>query len=155
MHTVGTMTRKRMNSFDETERMSPALRQCVHEYGYAIVKACLAAGVKQPHMIHQLVKEIWEGARQPTQKRDKGATLDWLLVQAGSPINSSTIFRVLNYSGFVVSPREPTRDMIDASLREVSGFSVRCTKDEKHRRRLAAALRVAEKTMLEKLAKET
>ena len=148
---IGEMTRKRIHSFDEVENMSPAMQQCVHEYGYAIVKACTSAGVTNPSRIHLLVKEIWDGARQPTQKRKKGNTLDWLLVQCGSPINGDTLRRVLHNGGLLIVAREPTKRMVDASLREVSDFSVRCTKTEKHRRRLSAALRIAEIDGLEKL----
>jgi hypothetical protein len=43
----------------------------------------------------------------------------------------------------VIVPIDPTRAMIDASLSEVSGFNVRVTKEEKHRRRLKAALETA------------
>lgn len=120
--------------------MSPALRQCVHEYGYAIVKACLCAGVSKPERIRQLVKEIWEGARQPQQRRKVGGSLDWLLVQVGAQITTAALVRVLKDNGLVVVPIEATRKMIDASLAECSQFKDRVTKEEKHRRRLRAAL---------------
>lgn len=144
-------SQKRVNSFNDVESMSPDMRQCVHEYGYAIVKACMVAGVKKPNAIHQLVREIWDGARQPTQKRKKGATLDWLLVQCGSPINADTLRRVMLNSGLLIVPREPTEAMLAASLKEVSDFTLRCTKQEKHRRRLIAALRVVENATLSDL----
>jgi len=151
---IGEKRQKRINSFDAVDNMSPELRQCVHEYGYAIVQACLLAGVRAPHRIHQLVKEIWNGARQPTQKRKKGNTLDWLLLQAECPLNADTLRRVLHSEGYLIVPREPTRAMINASLKEVSGFIVRCTKEEKHRRRLAAALRVIEAQTLAEMARD-
>ncbi len=50
----------------------------------------------------------------------------------------------------VVVSVEPTKKMIDASLAEVSGFTERMTKSEKHRRRLRAALHAAIKSSNDK-----
>jgi hypothetical protein len=140
---IGEVTRKRINSFVEMEAMSPAMRECVHEYGFAIVKACHVAGIKSPAALHQLVREIWEGARQPRQKRQTGGTLDWLLLNAGAEISAAELERVLLNNNLAIVPINPTRAMLDASLQEVSGYNVRCTKEEKHRRRISAAIRAA------------
>lgn len=134
-------TAKLEKSFDHTDAMSPAMRQCVHEYGYAVVNACLVAGIRTHGQIHQLVREVWEGARQPRQRRPRGGTLDWLLLQAGAQISAAELSRVLKNNNLAIVPLEPTRQMLAASIAEVSGFNVQCTKTEKHRRRLTAALK--------------
>lgn len=124
-----------------TDNMPAALRECVHEYGYAIVQACLDAKVTEPRRIHQLVREIWAGARQPAQRREPLGTLDWILVQARAEINAAGLMRVLAHDHYAILPLCPCAPMIDASVAEVSGFNIRCTKREKHRRRLEAALK--------------
>jgi hypothetical protein len=128
-----------------TDEMTPGLRECVHEYGFAIVNACRMAGVTRPAMIHLLVREIWEGARQPRQRRANMNTLDWLLVQAKAEVTSAELIRVLRNNDLVIVPICPTTAMINASMKEVSGFTERVTKCEKHRRRLTAAIKAAAK----------
>lgn len=130
------------NSLRATDEMSPGLRACVHEYGYAIVRACYEAGVRRPAAIHELVREIWEGARQPRQTRNVGGTLDWLLLQAGAQISAAELSRVLQNNSLAIMPTEPTTRMVEASMAEVSGGGQLMTKREKHRRRLVAALKV-------------
>lgn len=129
-----------VKSFNRIDAMPSDLRGCVHEFGEPIVIACLQAGVSSPARIRQLVTEIWEGARQHKQRRPTLGTLDWVLVQAGAAINAKTLVRVLRANHHFIVPRTPTNEMIDASMREVSGFDVICTKTEKHRRRLRAAI---------------
>ena len=138
-------------SFEHIESMPFALRECVHEYGYAIVKACLQAGVSNPAHIHQLVREIWEGARQPGQRRPRMGMMDWLLLQAGVEIPGDTFLRVLENENLVIVPRCPTFEMLQASMAEVSDFTVRCTKAEKHKRRLFAAIEIGSKFMFRRL----
>lgn len=140
MEHIGAMTQKRINSFNVTDTMPPELRACVHEYGYAIVHVFLQHGIRKPSVIHQIVRECWEGARQPSQKRPDMGTLDWLLVQREANISAAELIRALRYNDLLVVPRTPTRQMLTASMAEVSGFNERITKTEKHRRRLAAAL---------------
>lgn len=135
-------SQKSLRSFEDTDNMSPDLRRCVQEYGYAIVKACMFNGVTKASRIHQLVREIWDGARQPSQCRSRGGTIDWMLLQAGAEINAAMLSRLLKNAGMVAVPIEPTRRMLDASMAEVSQFKDRITKEEKHRRRLVAALLV-------------
>lgn len=130
--------------FDTIDNMPADLRQCVHEYGFAIVSSCIQAGVTRPAIIHQLVREIWEGARSSRQGRARSGMLDWLLLQAGAEINTIELCRVLKSSNLLILPVGPTKKMIDASLAEVSGFNQRVTKFEKHELRLKAALRAGE-----------
>lgn len=132
---------RRERSFADIESMSPGLRECVHEYGYAIVHACLESKVSDPSRIRNLVREIWEGARQPAQRRTAGGTIDWLLLQAGAGISAATLFRILADNGFALVTVEPSPQMIAASMAEVSGFNKVVTKSEKHRLRLRAAIK--------------
>lgn len=129
------------HSFELVDGMTPGLRECVHEYGFAIVNACLQAKVRNPATIHQLVREIWEGARQPRQRRPRGGTLDWLLLQAGAQVSAAQLSRVLKNNDLAIVPLTPTRQMLAASIAEVSNFNVVCTRTEKHRRRIVAAVR--------------
>jgi len=139
-------------SFEDIEAMPPALRQCVHEYGYAIVQACLQCGVTNPNNIHQLVREIWDGARQPKQRRPRGGSLDWILIQAGAEISAATLVRVLAQNNLHIVPADPTTAMVEASKAEVSDFCERVTKTEKHRRRLRAAIKVGGKHLWPEIA---
>ncbi len=120
--------------------MPPKLRECVHAYGYAIVRACLDVKVSDPNRIHALVNSIWEGARQPAQRRERGGALEWLLIQAGAEISVATLMRVLANNDLAIVPLKPTNGMIDASMATVSNFDLRVTKTEKHRMRLKAAI---------------
>jgi hypothetical protein len=132
-----------------TDGLTPELRQCVHEFGFPIVDVLIKSGIRRASTIRHLVNEIWAGARQPRQRLYRaypGKTvankLDWVLTNAGAEISAERLVRVLYNSGFVCVPFEPTPGMVAASVAEVSGYNVRCTKSEKHRRRLVAALKV-------------
>lgn len=132
-----------------TDNMPGPLRACVHEYGFTIVNAYIEAGVKDPAKIRYLVNTTWIGAREAAQKRYKKSgilsTLDWLLMQSGSSITALTLWRVCFASGWAIVPSNPTKSMIDASMAEVSGFNVVCTRREKHQRRLIAAIKASAK----------
>lgn len=142
-----------VRALEDTDRMPPALRRCVHEFGYAIVQSCLQAGVRDPNKLRQLVYQIWDGARQPMQKTVGNdiprtvAKLDWILSQAGAEISAATLVGFLQQHNWVVLPNFATAAMIEASLAEVSGGNVLCTKREKHQRRLNAALRAGMKDL--------
>lgn len=142
-----TLPARAVRALDETDNMSPAMRECVHEFGYAIVKSCMTAGITKPEIVRQLVKEIWHGARQPAQQNRIGRqhspvvdSLDWVLIQAGAQITAKTLLRILWQNSMVILPREPGTVMIEASVGEVNDFTQRITKSEKHRRRLRAAI---------------
>jgi hypothetical protein len=134
---------RRTASLSVVDDLSPGLRSCVHEFGLPIVEACLQSGVREPSKIRFLVKEIWAGARQAAQRGDVYDMLDWLLVQSGTELSVARLRRVLADHHIAIISVEPTRAMLDASLAAVSGFTERVTKEEKHRRRLRAALRAA------------
>lgn len=134
---------RRLNSMAVADSLPAELRACVHEFGLGIVDACRQAGVTNPRRIRVLVREIWAGARQPGQRSTTLGTLDWLLIQAGAEITAERLIWLLGENNMIVCPVEPSREMLDASLATVSGHTVLCTKEEKHRRRLRAALRAA------------
>lgn len=138
-----TISAKRVEQLTAVDALAPGLRDCVHEFGYPIVHACLNAGVTNPKAIRVLVKEVWGGARQEGQKSGARNTIDWLLIQSGAGISSKTLNRILNENNLAIVPCSPTRAMLDASMREVSGHNIRCTREEKHRRRLIAAVRAS------------
>lgn len=154
-------------SLEEIDRMSPELRECVHEFGYAIVKAFVGAGIRKPALIRHLVVECWRGARQPMQrarysttgaggKADSGllVQLDWILLQNGAEISAATLLRVLWQSSIVIIHTEPTRVMLEASLAEVNNHTQRVTKPEKHRRRLRAGILAGARQLWPHLFKE-
>jgi len=141
---------RRLRALEATDDMKAGLRQCVHEYGYAIVQACLQAGVNEPRTIRQLVREIWAGARQPAQRTGTGSArrnalehLDWVLIQANAEINASTLIRILKDNNLVIVPDEPTFQMIEASKATVANHDLKITKSDKHRLRLRAAIKAA------------
>lgn len=134
------MTTKSERGLEATDDMPAGLRQCVHEYGFAIVNACLQFGVRKPAHIRQLVREIWAGARQPAQRATIGNRLDWLLMQAGSDLSAATLVRMLWSDSFVIAPLSPSALMTAASMATVSGHDVLVTKQQKHQMRLRAAL---------------
>jgi hypothetical protein len=139
---------KTVRSFAVVDDMPADLRECVHDYGFAIVTACTQVGVRDPKRIRQLVREIWAGARQGGQRSGTEGTLGWLLALNGGALSYRTLVRVLADNNLTITPLFPTRRMLAASLAAVSGFNVRCTREEKHRRRLHAALVAARDEML-------
>jgi len=128
-------------SMDTFDGLSAPLREVARDFGLPIVLACARHGITNPRHIAELVKEIWLGARQGGQRSDAVQSMDWLLLQSGASTTGRQLIRFLAENNVAVVKAEPTRAMIDASLNAVSGFNVRCTKDEKHIRRLRAALR--------------
>jgi hypothetical protein len=134
---------RRFKSLDRMDAMPAELRDCVHEFGLVIVEVLVKHGVRSPKAIREIVKEIWLGPRQEGQKNDAATAIDWLLCQSGNMISAKTFYRMLAENNMTIVKVEPTRAMIEASLAEVSGHNIRCTKQEKHTRRLRAALRAA------------
>lgn len=137
---MNAVSQRTLNSFERVDRLNPAMRACVHEFGEPIVTACVLAGVKDPRRIRQLVREIWDGARQPMQTRPRLGSLDWVLQQAGAQISAKTLIRILRDNSHYLVPLDPSKEMIDASMNTVSGFNMRITKREKHQLRLRAAI---------------
>lgn len=135
----------RLRALAEVDAMPTVLRECVHEFGLPIVRCCLKFGITNPAHVRELVREIWDGAREGGQTNGVYGTVDWLLVRSQG-LSSATLSRVLADHHMTIAPLAPTREMLNASMAEVSGFNIKCTREEKHRRRLAAALVAASKT---------
>jgi hypothetical protein len=136
---------KRRRHIAITDNMPGPLRACVHEFGFSIVNAFTVAGIKDPDVIRHLVHTTWTGAREAAQKKAPKngplATLDWVLAQSGSSITALTLWRICFSASWAIVPTTPTVAMIDASMEEVSGFDISCTKHWKHRRRIEAAIK--------------
>ena len=156
-----TLPDRTLRALDEVDKMPPELRGCVHEFGFAIVDACVKSGISRPQRIRQLVYQIWQGARQPHQRSGvgKGAGaaaedyLDWVLLQAGANITAARLVRVLYDKGLVVIPHEPSDDMVVTSMMAIEGMGV-MTKRKKHSTRLRAAIRAGVRQFWPGLMKE-
>ena len=134
-----TLSKKRREQIDEVDMMPPAIRACVHDYGYPIVKTFLKFGCHNPTMIREVVREILFGVRDGAQKRTAYDALEFVLSRG--PVNVHQLLCILEENNLALVPANPTRAMLEASEAEVSGGNLRITKREKHRRRLVAALR--------------
>lgn len=139
-----------VKGLERVDSMNGDMRRCVHEFGLPIVDTCIQSGVKEPRHIRQLVKEIWAGSRETWKQKQAGhsglvSKLDWILAQSDGPINAMTLLRILDQHDFVLVPRSPWVSMVTASMETVSGFDVKCTKQEKHSARLRAAVKAAVK----------
>ena len=137
-------SQKAIMAYAEIDKLTRDQRECVHEFGFAIVKACMDMGITQPNRIRFLVHTIWSGARQPGQRMGKGSTsaiakLDWLLLQQNCEIPAKTLLRTLADDNFFFVPRNPTATMIEASMDATNHFGI-VSKREKHQRRLQAAI---------------
>ena len=128
--------------------LPPELRACVHEYGLSIVRVCMKHGIRRAPVIRELVREIWAGARNASQPRAPSSTLDWYFSQAGLDINVQTLIRLLEDQSLAIIPKMATREMIAVSMTTVAAYDLRITKQEKHKRRLDAALAVGAKHLL-------
>lgn len=147
------MAQKQLRALDTVDKMPGDLRRCVHEFGFPIVQAMLRAGVKNPAHIRDLVREVWSGARQHGQGNDARQSVDVLLSQG--ILSTASLAAFLAANNLAIVTVEPTRAMIAASMAEVANFDVRVTKEEKHRRRLRAALRVGMADMLKREAHQS
>lgn len=141
MNTEYSIGEKRISALDKVDSMTPAIRACVHEFGLPIVSTLMKFGVTSPANIREIVTEIWFGARQSGQKGGVMKSLDVIL--ASGPISSEALMVMLEKGNRTIVPLFPTRAMLDASMKEVSGFNVHVTKEEKHKRRLIAAINAA------------
>ena len=147
-HAHEVISNTRQKQLDAVDSMAPALRGCVHEFGLPIVDTCVRYGVKTPTAIRTLVKEIWAGARQLGQNTSGFNKLEWVLLQAGANLSAKTVHRILAENNMAIIGLSPTKEMIEASMAEVTGLRLKCTKEEKHKRRLTAAIRAQMKKNL-------
>lgn len=141
--------------FIDVDSMPGDLRECVHEFGYVIVEACLHSGVREARTIRHLVHEIWRGARHPFERSRNAplSTLDWLLIQNGCPLTAAAVIRALADNGFLVVNRDPSPAMIGASMDAIKSMGW-VSKTTKHRERLRAANKVGAANLMREAHKE-
>lgn len=132
---------KRFNALASVDAMPRPLRECVHDFGLPIVTVLTKFGIRDPRHIREIVREIWAGPRQMGQRGGTMQSVDFALARGG--ISLAMLRRMLAENNIVITTVEPTRAMLDASMAEVTGGGERMTKEEKHKRRLRAALRAA------------
>lgn len=130
---------------DVVDRLPKALRELVHEYGLAIIQSFHDSGVREPKVIKRLVAIARLGAREPGNRHPGNHSrlthLDDWLVSSGSHLCARQVVRVIREGGYTVLPMTgPTLEMTLASMATVSNGLVKCTKEEKHQRRLSAAM---------------
>jgi len=144
---------RREKSFVKVDNMPEPLRQCVYDYGLPIVSAFMNQGITKPSSIHEIVREVWNGTRSLYQKKigynnigsEIENKLDWLLIQNGANITARQLIRILYQNQWVILPACPSRAMLDASMSVITGHTVVCTKEQKHKSRLTAAIMAAAK----------
>lgn len=133
---------KRLRALANTDAMPHELKECVHEFGYTVVFTFMKWGITKPKAIREIVYAVWLGVNGGggySQSDGVDGALDALLGK--EIINSKALKNFLHAHSKVMVSVEPTRVMLEASMAEVSGHTIVCTKEEKHRRRLRAALR--------------
>lgn len=114
---------------DRVDAFPPDIRAVIYEHGLEIVQEFWNHGVRKAKSIKHLI--------------DTAQGNDFSTGQARFALNRSPKRASNPFNKPMVSvPLEPTGEMIAASMAEVSTFSERITKHEKHRRRLRAALQV-------------
>ncbi|MEQ8450644.1 MAG: hypothetical protein RIB97_13245 [Nitratireductor sp.] len=133
-----TLSQKRIDALHTVDRMPSDLRACVHEFGLPIVTVMMQRGINNPDHIREIVAACWSGGRQHGQGNDSRGAVDSLL--ANGIVTYDGLCRFLALRQLVIAPISPTREMLDASMAAVSGHNVRVIKEEKHRRRLRAAM---------------
>lgn len=134
---------KRHRQLDEVDQMAADLRSCVHEFGLPIVSILVKHGIRKPAHVREVVHEIWSGARQSGQRGGGSNTLEWFLLQTGGAPSAAALQRVLTANGLMIVHTAPTKAMINASMATVTPADGPMTKQEKHKRRLFAALQAA------------
>jgi hypothetical protein len=140
------MTRDK--ALEETDRLPADLRECVHEYGLPIVAVLMKHGIKRGAHIREVVREVWAGARQTSQRRAPSSTLDWYFAQTGIDLNTRTLLRLLEDQSLVIVPKNATIQMVEASMATVCNHDMILTKKQKHKLRLDAALDAGSKHLL-------
>lgn len=142
-HASDVISPRAQRSLDETDQMPPKLRQCVHDYGYAVVNQFRMAGVTNPAMIHQIMHEVWNGPRQPKQAANSVLSkMDALIMQAGEHISAAALVRFLWTNGLAIVPKEPSTHMVAASMAALDNDAW-VSKERKHQLRLRAAIKAA------------
>ena len=150
------VTKRIARDMEEIDRLPPALRACVYEFGFEIVRVCMSYGIVKPNQIRNLVREIWAGARQPTQRKNRASqsralnAVDWVLIQSGCDITAERLIRTLDYNGIFIAPQGVAESMVIASMSAIDGMGP-LTKYEKHKIRLKAALKAGRNLVIKEV----
>ena len=119
-----SVVRRAQERMARVDAMPREVRELVYEFGLDVVQEFLNHHVTKPKSIRHLIATV--------------LALDY---DNGQRRFAKNAHKALSRANLCISvPREPTKEMIEASMREVSGHDVLCTKYEKHRRRLKAAI---------------
>lgn len=136
------------NSPEEIDNLPPGLRDCVHEFGWSVVRAYMEHGISKPNVIRHLIHTAWNGPREPGNKRghERGGgnraiqALDTYLLRADGVPHGRELVGLLRNSNIVLLPFEPTDKMVLASIDALSKRGT-VTYENKHRIRLRAAMK--------------
>lgn len=136
------------------------IRALVHDFGWGVVSAYLQAGVTKAKRIRHLIETTLDGSweirsrRLNTQVISRAAErLNKCLSEFHLPANGQALVDSLRRNGAVIVCMQPTTAMVDASihaLHQPQYANAYVTKQEKHRIRLTAALRAAEREQMER-----
>lgn len=140
------------------DRLPKELRALVHDYGLSVVVAFYNSGIRRPGAIRTLIRAVHLGAREPGNKQNASAKhrsagkilghLDVWLLGRGVDVSAEQVIRAIRDGGGTVLPKcGPPTEMTEASMNAVSGFNVRCTRAEKHQRRLQAAIGAGDRAL--------
>lgn len=107
---------------DRIDKMPKEIRELIHEHGLTVVQSFLDHGVTSAKAITHLIKAVRTGSIDPG-------------------IGTGGVGMINAGRTMCVVPMEPTIPMIAASMATVTGNDVLVDKEEKHRRRLRAAIK--------------
>lgn len=141
---------ERMEKFD---RQPPEIRALVRDFGWTVVSAYLAAGIKKAGVIRHLI-EITHAGSYEIQARYKetmttspaGDRLAKAMSDIGLSGSAHALAKRIRFRGGVLMPMQPTSQMVQASIDELHKPRNRdrvVPREEKHRLRLIAAIAVA------------
>lgn len=132
---------RRIKHLNDVDNMPSDIKECVHEFGLPIVYVLLKFGIDKPEHIREVVREIWSGGRQDGQGAGARDMIDFAISR--NLVSYEGLLRLLKDSHLAIVPMNPTRAMLDASMRTVSEFNRKITKEHKHRLRLTAAIKAS------------
>jgi hypothetical protein len=139
---------------DVVDRLPPLLRQAVGEYGFSVVMAFVQMGITDPKVMRHLVQAVRLGARErgnerpwaPQHRRVFNAIDTWLIAN-GAGFPAVALARGMREAGYIPVSLNPSLEMTEASMAEVTVYDPRLSKMDKHFRRLQAALGAADKSL--------
>lgn len=115
--------RKIVTRMEKIDALPKEVRELIHEFGFTVVTAFLDQKIVKANIIRHLIEQVQRGS-----------------VDVGTGIGG--VGATQNGRNMVVIPKEPTPDMIHASMATVSNHDMVVDKYEKHKLRLRAAINV-------------